>query len=274
LSGCCLFALLAIPVRAQQSTEPREKGPKYQATIGQKGGAGHAEQGKEGGGKGPEYEATIETPKGERERSFDLSREDDQRELFDLLRKGEIQQLVGESPPDIFGLRWDLGLWSLVVFLLLLFILNRVAWKPMLEGLRKREETIRGAVEQAHQAREDAKRLQSQFQEEMAHAQDKVRDIMDGARRDAQRTTDEMVTKARADIQSERDRLHREIETARDQALQEIWTQTAQLATLVSAKTIGRELSPDDHRRFVDEAIADLRRSGGDARHGTASSHA
>src|SRR5207249_3975584 len=109
-------------------------------------------------------------------------------------------------------------------------ILRKVAWKPMLEGLHKREETIRGAMEQAHQAREEAKRLQEQFQHEMAQAHDKVRDIMDAARRDAQRTTEEMVAKARTDIQAERERLHKEIEMARDQALLEIWSQTAQLA--------------------------------------------
>ena len=77
----------------------------------------------------------------------------------------------------------------------------------------------------------------------MDHAAEKVRDLMDAARRDAQHATEEMSAQARADIQTERERLHREIDLARDQALQEIWNQTAQLATLVSAKAIRRELS-------------------------------
>jgi len=49
---------------------------------------------------------------------------------------------------------------------------------------------------------------------------------------------------------------------ARDAALQDLWAQTAQLATLVSGRAIGRQLNLDDHRKLVDEAIVDLRRAG------------
>ena len=90
---------------------------------------------------------------------------------------------------------------------------------------------------------------------------DNMRDILDNARRAAERSTDEMIAKARSEIQSERDRLRREIETARDQALQELWNQAAQLATLISAKAIGRSLTEEDHRRLLDEAIAELGQS-------------
>ena len=58
--------------------------------------------------------------------------------------------------------------------------------------------------------------------------------------------------------EAERERLHRDINTARDQALKQLWEQSAQLATLISAKAIRRQLSPEDHRRLVDEALADL----------------
>jgi F-type H+-transporting ATPase subunit b len=73
-----------------------------------------------------------------------------------------------------------------------------------------------------------------------------------------------MLAQAKADIQAERDRTRREIAGEKDRALKEIWDQTAQLATLVSAKAIRRELTPDDHRRLVDEALADLQKAGGE----------
>jgi len=155
----------------------------------------------------------------------------------------------------------DLGVWTLVVFLLLLFILSRLAWKPMLEGLKKRESNIKSAMEEARKAREEAEKLQAYFQAEMNKAGEKVREILDEARRDAQRTTDDMVARARGEIQAERERLYRELATARDQALQEIWNQAAQVATLVSAKAIRRSLSAEDHRRLVDEALAELQSS-------------
>jgi F-type H+-transporting ATPase subunit b len=52
--------------------------------------------------------------------------------------------------------------------------------------------------------------------------------------------------------------LQREIAAARDQALQQIWNQTANLATQISAKLLRRQLTPDDNRRLVDEALAEI----------------
>jgi F-type H+-transporting ATPase subunit b len=163
---------------------------------------------------------------------------------------------------DVFAGAADLALWTLVVFLLLLLVLSKYAWKPMLEGLRKREQSIHEAISEAERAREEAQRFRDQLQSEVNNAHVKVREILDAGRRDAERTTQEMVAKARAEIQTERDRLRREIATARDQALQELWNQTAQLATLISAKAIRKELSLEDHRRLVDEALGELREAG------------
>jgi F-type H+-transporting ATPase subunit b len=172
-----------------------------------------------------------------------------------------------EEKPGILSPRFDLGIWTIVVFALLLFVLRRFAWGPMLEGLRNREETIRGALDEAHRARDEAHRLRDQLQGEVSRAHEKVREILDEARRDAQHTTDEMLARTRAEIQTERDRLRREIDVARDQALQDLWNQAAQLATLISAKAIRRSLNPDDHRNLVEEAVAELRNAA-NQRHG------
>ena len=88
------------------------------------------------------------------------------------------------------------------------------------------------------------------------------RDIIQKAQTDAQRTADEILAKAKAEMQAERDRARRDLETAKDQALQELWPQTADLAAMVSTKVIRRTLTAEDHRRFVDEALADLRQAG------------
>jgi F-type H+-transporting ATPase subunit b len=169
--------------------------------------------------------------------------------------------LGAEKEPSIFDLRYDLGFWSIIVFLGLYFILKRYAWGPILLGLQKRERSIRSAIDDAHRAREDGEKMRAQLQTELDKAGEKVNEILDQARRDAQRTTDEMVAKARGEIQAERDRLRREIDVAKDQALQELWTRTAQLATLISARAIRRALNADDHRRLVDEALSEMKQS-------------
>jgi F-type H+-transporting ATPase subunit b len=177
--------------------------------------------------------------------------------VADAAHEAEKEQTV-----DIFAPRLDLGIWTLIVFLVLFFLLRATAWKRIRAGLEKREGGIREAIGEARRAREEAQRLRDQVEMEMKKIPEKVSAIMDDARREGQRLTEDMTAKARADIQGERERLRREIETARDQALHELWNQTAQLATLVSAKAIGRELSSNDHRRLVDEALSELRQAG------------
>jgi len=172
----------------------------------------------------------------------------------------------GAEEKSIFDPRFDLGFWSIIVFLALFFILRKSAWGPILQGLQKREQSIRSAISDAHVAREEAEKMRVQLQQKLDAAGAEVHQILEQARRDAQRTTDEMVAKARAEIQTERDRLRREIDLAKDQALQELWTRTAQLATLISAKAIRRSLNADDHRNLVDEALAEMKQLGAGAR--------
>jgi F-type H+-transporting ATPase subunit b len=173
---------------------------------------------------------------------------------------------VDESPPaeerkDMFSWALDLGVWTIVVFLGLLFILTRYAWKPMLEGLEQRERTIAAAVEDAKKAREEAAELRRQMAEERQRAHDEVRRLIEEARRDAERLAEERKAQADAAIEADRERLRREIAIARDQALKEIMTQAAQLATLISSKVIRRQLTVEDHRALVDEALADMNRA-------------
>jgi F-type H+-transporting ATPase subunit b len=167
-----------------------------------------------------------------------------------------------EEAPGLFDRALDLSLWTLVIFLVLVFVLGRYAWRPMLEGLHKREASIHSAIQEAQRAREEAERMRLKFLEDSAKAQQEVATILEKGRRDAQRVADELVAQAHEGISKDRDRLRREIETARDQALRELWNQAAQLATLISTKAIRKNLTVDDHRRLVDEALADLRKAG------------
>jgi F-type H+-transporting ATPase subunit b len=176
--------------------------------------------------------------------------------------KGAHDDHGGDSKKvEIFKGSLDLAIWTLVVFLLLLFVLSKVAWKPMLQGLRKREAAIREAIEEAKHAREETHRVRTELQAEIAKAHAEIPALMDEARRKAQEASDKMRDEAAKAIQADRQRLRRDIETARDQALQDLWNQAAQLATRISAKAIRRSLSPEDHRRLVDEALDELKQA-------------
>jgi F-type H+-transporting ATPase subunit b len=164
----------------------------------------------------------------------------------------------GGGSPNPLEFRYDTAFWAVVVFVLLLVILRKTAWGPILEGLQKREQSILSAVEEAKHARAETVKVTNEFKVKMDQAYAEIPKMMETARRDAQNLAEEMRAKANQDIQAERARLRREIDMARDQALQELWNQTAQLATLISAKAIGRSLTEDDHRRLIDEALTEM----------------
>jgi F-type H+-transporting ATPase subunit b len=164
------------------------------------------------------------------------------------------------DPVDKFGLkRYDLGIYTLIVFFILLGILGKYAWGPMMKGLDKREETLRKAHDDAAASRSEAERALADVKAQLAKTAEEVRGMLAEARRDGQVVKDQLKAEAATEIQAERDRVRREIETAKDAALKEIYEQSIQLATMVSAKAIKRELTAGDHQRLLDDALADLR---------------
>jgi F-type H+-transporting ATPase subunit b len=165
------------------------------------------------------------------------------------------------APAERQVMEWstETGIWTFVIFLLLFFVLRKAAWGPILEGLKRREASIVESIEQAKHLREANAKSQAEFQTKLDSAHAEIPKLMEQARKDAAELREQIRTDANAEVQKERQRLLREIGIAQDQALQEIWNQAAQLATLISAKAIGRSLSADDHRRLIDEAMADLK---------------
>ena len=184
---------------------------------------------KEGGkGHGPEftkYKARID----HKAKQFDMKKPAEREELLDALGAGRVQELEGEAEiENPLKLQYELAAWAIVIFVLLLFILRKMAWGPMLEGLQKREETIKNSVEEAKRARADTERISQEFKVKMDQAYAEIPKIMDQARREAEAFKEETRTQTTKEVQAERQRLRREIETARDQALQELWNQAAQ----------------------------------------------
>ncbi len=167
-----------------------------------------------------------------------------------------------EAKQDLFGIAVDLGIWTLIVFLLLLFVLSKFAWKPMMQGLEHRERAIHSALHEAQQAREEASRLRAELEEQMRKANDQARQMLDETRRAAERTNAEMIAEAHKQIQADKDRLQRELRMDAEQARRELQTHVAELATLVAGKVIRRQMNNDDHRQLVEEALAELRQTG------------
>jgi F-type H+-transporting ATPase subunit b len=156
---------------------------------------------------------------------------------------------------DIFKGALDLTIWTIAVFLILFFILRAYAWGPIKEGLDRREQSIAHDKLEAVKAKQEADALRVKLDAELARANDQVRQMMDKARADAQALATEEINRGKTELQAERERLYRDVSMTKDQALQEIWTKAAELATLISAKAVKKQLSEQDHRALLDEAL-------------------
>jgi F-type H+-transporting ATPase subunit b len=164
----------------------------------------------------------------------------------------------GEAQPDILEPQPSLAIWTVVVFLGLLFVLGKFAWKPLLAALHQREEHLEHVLLDTEKARNESERLLAEHRRQMAEAEERARALLEEARNQARVSAEEIVQKARQEAEAEQQRARHEIESARDQALSEIWSKTADLAVSVAGKVLSRNLSDDDHRRMVETALSEL----------------
>ena len=167
-----------------------------------------------------------------------------------------------EESPNIMEAQSPLAIWTLIVFLGLLLVLGRFAWKPLMKALDEREAHLEHVLLDSERARNEAESLVAQHRRELAHAADQVRALMDDARKEAQASADAILRRAQAEAEAARERAEREIANARDQAMMEIWSKTADLAVSVAGRVLDKELNESDHRRLVEVALGELPANG------------
>jgi F-type H+-transporting ATPase subunit b len=160
--------------------------------------------------------------------------------------------------PNIFEPQPSLMIWTLVVFLGLLAILRRFAWKPLVSALHQREEHMEHVLEETERARNESEQLLAEHRRRLAASEEQIRAMFEQAKKDAQGVADEIIKKAQAEAEAQKQRATREIVAARDQALAEIWTKTADLAVSVAGKVLSKSVTAEEHRRLVEVAIAEL----------------
>jgi F-type H+-transporting ATPase subunit b len=163
---------------------------------------------------------------------------------------------VNVSPIEFRG---DLAIWSFCVFVLLMVVLGKFAWGPISEGLDKREQSIAANIAAAEKAAADAKAMIKQYEQKLAGAQNEVRAIIEEARRDGERTMQELTAKGQAEAQAARDRLLRDVETAKGQALKELAELSTTLAVELAGKLVRAQLKREDHTALISDALDKFR---------------
>jgi F-type H+-transporting ATPase subunit b len=152
----------------------------------------------------------------------------------------------------------DLALWSLITFLIFLFVMKKMAWGPMIQGLDSREAGIRSAIAEAEENQRKSHALLAEYEGKLRDAEKTVAEMVAEAKRDAERTGQDIVAKAQADVTTLRDRATGEIAQAKDTALSEVFSSVNAQVAAATERVLGRALSNDDQERLIQEALAEI----------------
>jgi F-type H+-transporting ATPase subunit b len=156
-----------------------------------------------------------------------------------------------------------LYIWTIATFLVLLALLARFAWRPLLDALERRQEAIRKSLDDARQAKEELQRLQAESARILAEARSEAAGILDSTRADAARFADEMKVKARADADALVKHAQREIDAQTARAVQSIRREAIDLSVAVASKILRRDISRADNERLVDDTIREMQAKAG-----------
>ncbi len=154
----------------------------------------------------------------------------------------------------------DVGnaLWTLVIFLLVVWVLGRFAWGPLLAALQSRERFIRESLEEAKKDREEAAAQLTLHEERMAEARAEATAIVEEGKRDADLVKQRIEAKAQEESGKMIERARREIDIAKQTAVHDLYAQAADMATELAGRIIDKELDSATHAELIAGAIGDL----------------
>jgi F-type H+-transporting ATPase subunit b len=151
-----------------------------------------------------------------------------------------------------------LFIWTIITFLVLLTLLAKFAWRPLLQSLSAREETIRKSLADAEQARAELERLNRESEMIIRQARVEAEQIVGASRADAERLRGELREKARAEAQGILKNAERQIQLETARALQQIRHEAADLSVAIASKLIQKHLTKEDNDRLIKDALEQL----------------
>jgi F-type H+-transporting ATPase subunit b len=146
-------------------------------------------------------------------------------------------------------------IWTIITFLVLLAVLRRVAWKPLLAALEQREGTIRSSLEDAQRARQEAEQLLAENRRILADANRDASRIIEQGREESERLRTSIAEQAQTEARRLVDEARREITRERQLAVQELKSTAADLALAAAGKLLNKAVTDADHRRLVNEFL-------------------
>jgi F-type H+-transporting ATPase subunit b len=148
-----------------------------------------------------------------------------------------------------------LFIWTILTFLVLLTLLARFAWKPLLEALETRQQGIRKALDDAQAAKQELERLEQESAQMMRKARAEAETLITQSRADADRLREEIRQKAKADAEGIMRNAERQIQLETGRALQQIRSEAVDLSVMIASKIIQRNITKEDNERLIADAL-------------------
>ena len=164
---------------------------------------------------------------------------------------------------SLFGKGPGEYIWTLVWFGVLLVVLRKFAWKPMLAGLASRTEHIEKQISDAEKTRAEAKKVLEEYGAKLADAERQGRDIISARTKEAEHRAKEVHQKTQKELQEKKLRAEADLDRERIEAADELWDQTGDIIRKLGQEVFGKTLDGDDNQKLIDEAVARLKEQQG-----------
>ena len=148
-----------------------------------------------------------------------------------------------------------LFVWTILTFLLLVFVLAKFAWKPLLKMLQDREDMIRSSLEDAEKAKSELERLNEESEAIMAKARSEAQSILADGKAAAEKVKDDIIAKSKEQANKIREDAGNQYQVEKDKAISEIKEEVVNLTLSVAEKLIQKNLSDADNKSLIEESL-------------------
>ncbi len=152
-----------------------------------------------------------------------------------------------------------LFIWTIVTFLLLLGLLAKFAWRPLLQALDARQDAIRTSLDDAQRARQELERINQDSQRILSEARVEADAIISRSRSDADRLRSELREGARTEAANIVKNAERQIQLETERARQQIRREAADLSVMIAEKLLRRNITKEDNEKLISEALSQIR---------------
>ena len=182
-----------------------------------------------------------------------------QRVLVALITLGALPAYAADAAPEagLSPFAGDLGnaIWTLGIFLIVVLVLGKFAWGPVLGLLKEREDFIRKSLHDAKRDRDEAEARLKEYTVQTQNARAEAASLVEEARRDSERLREELRSKAKAEAETILKNAERQIQLETGRALAQIRTEAVDLSVMIASKLIGRNLTGADNERLIEDAL-------------------